>query len=89
MIYPRSGLTAPPTGVPGATVSRRLPGGGASVAKNAGATPMAESFKWLTIMRDRMGADFVHGITFYTGNEVVPFGDRLTALPIEVLWSLH
>lgn len=55
----------------------------------AGATPTAESFKWLTIMRDRVGTDFVHGIMFYTGNEVVPFGDRLTALPIEVLWSLH
>jgi hypothetical protein len=53
----------------------------------AGASPTAESFRWLIVMRDRMGPDFVHGIVFHTGNSVVPFGDRLTALPIEFLWN--
>ncbi|MFQ5743360.1 MAG: ATP-binding protein [Acidobacteriota bacterium] len=55
----------------------------------AGASATAEWFKWLAVMRDRAGPDFVHGIAFYAGDNVVPFGDRLTALPIEVLWSLH
>ncbi len=59
------------------------------VEVKAGRSPTAEWFKWLAIMRDRTGPDFVHGIAFYTGNDVVPFGDRLTALPIAALWSPH
>lgn len=54
----------------------------------AGATPHASWFKWLGVMRDRVGVDFMHGIALYAGGNVVPFGDRLTAAPIDVLWKL-
>jgi hypothetical protein len=44
----------------------------------------ARSLAW---MRDRLGADFVQGVVLYTGEEVLPLGDRLTALPLSALWS--
>lgn len=53
----------------------------------AGATAQASWFKWLRVMRNRLGVDFVHGIALYTGGNVAPFGDRLTAVPIDTLWT--
>ncbi len=31
--------------------------------------------------------DFVTGIVFFTGDRPLPFGDRLLALPISLLWN--
>lgn len=47
-------------------------------------------FASLALLRDRLdevGGDFVHGVVLYTGTQVLPFGDRLTALPVSALWS--
>lgn len=45
-----------------------------------------DAFKWLARLRDRVGTDFVHGFVLYAGADALPFGDRLTALPIAALW---
>lgn len=45
-----------------------------------------QDFRGLTLLRDRIGAGFVNGIVFYTGSEILSFGDRLTALPMSLLW---
>jgi len=54
----------------------------------AGQTPRRDWFRWLTPMRDALGARFVAGIALYTGTQVLPFGDRLAAAPISALWEL-
>lgn len=46
-----------------------------------------DDFRGLIALRDAIGADFVHGYVFYTGRRALPFGDRLTALPISRLWE--
>ena len=44
------------------------------------------AFRWLAELRDRLGDRFVQGVVLYTGARSLPFGDRLTAQPLEVLW---
>jgi hypothetical protein len=39
------------------------------------------------MLRDRLGDDFVAGVVFFTGEQPLPFGDRLMALPISLLWG--
>lgn len=56
----------------------------------AGATVRSEDFRHLATMRDRVGGDFVVGIVLFTGERPLPFGERLMALPISLLWGgLH
>ena len=46
-------------------------------------------FKHLRLLRDRLddvGQPFVMGAVIYLGDKVLPFGDRLTALPMCHLW---
>jgi predicted AAA+ superfamily ATPase len=46
-------------------------------------------FKHLALLRERLdqvGQPFVTGVLIYLGNKVLPFGDRLTALPLCHLW---
>ncbi len=50
-------------------------------------TAKPEWFRWLARMRDSLGDKFVAGITLYAGNAVLPFGDRLLALPISAIWE--
>ncbi len=44
----------------------------------------ARTLAW---MRDRLGSDFIQGVVLYTGEEVLPLGDRITALPLAALWT--
>ncbi|MDN5860327.1 MAG: ATP-binding protein, partial [Pseudonocardia sp.] len=57
------------------------------VEVKAGSTVRSEDFRHLALMRDRTGSDFVTGVVFFTGDRPLPFGDRLLALPISLLWS--
>ncbi len=52
---------------------------GQSVAK--------DDFRWLELMRDRLGTQFVHGAVLYTGNRRLRFGNRLSALPVATVWQ--
>ena len=53
----------------------------------AGQTPRREWFRWLATMRDALGDQFVAGVALYSGDEVLPFGDRLLAVPTAALWE--
>jgi len=53
----------------------------------AGETPKREWFRWLGQMRDALGDRFVVGVALYGGKSVLPFGDRLLAVPISALWE--
>jgi uncharacterized protein len=44
-------------------------------------------FRWLERMRDGLGDSFVVGVVLYGGEHVLPFGDRLMAVPISALWE--
>jgi predicted AAA+ superfamily ATPase len=51
-------------------------------------TVTANEFKNLKILAEIAGKNFHRGIVLYTGSTVVPFGERLHAVPIQGLWNL-
>lgn len=57
------------------------------VEVKAAATIGADDFRGLRHLRDRLGEAFVSGVVLYTGAGTVPFGDRLTAVPVQGLWA--
>jgi uncharacterized protein len=44
-------------------------------------------FRGLKTLADAAGRDFHRGILLYTGEQVVPFGPRLHAVPVRALWD--
>jgi uncharacterized protein len=46
----------------------------------------ASDFRWMAYLRDRLGGRFIHGAVLHLGDRPLPFGDRLTALPVSALW---
>lgn len=50
------------------------------------ASPSPRDFSGLHVLREHLGEKFVRGILIYTGAEIVPFGDRLHAVPVSTLW---
>jgi predicted AAA+ superfamily ATPase len=53
----------------------------------AGATVRAEDFNGLRHLA-RVSDRFVAGYVLYTGQQTLPFGDRIRALPMDALWRL-
>lgn len=47
----------------------------------------ARDTRHLEYLRDRLGSDFVHGFVVYLGSQPLSLGDRMTALPLPLLWS--
>ena len=58
------------------------------LAVKSGQTAKPEWFRWLAQMRDAVGDKFKVGVALYAGEQVLPFGDRLLAVPISSLWEL-
>lgn len=58
----------------------------AGVEVKAGATVRPRDFKGLLHLRERIGERLIAGVVLYTGEQALPFGDRLWALPINTLW---
>lgn len=59
----------------------------AGVKVKASSTVRASDFKGLNFLPARLEDRFTHGVVLYTGDKALPFGDRLTALPIQALWT--
>jgi predicted AAA+ superfamily ATPase len=57
------------------------------VEVKASATVVAADFAGLRKLAKAAGDDFKIGILLYDGDEVLPFGDRLWAAPVSVLWA--
>lgn len=53
----------------------------------ADAAPDRDAARHLVWMRDRLGDRFVRGIVFHTGPSAFKLADRISALPICMLWS--
>ncbi len=59
----------------------------AGVEVKSAATVRARDFAGLRYLRDRLGARFKAGVVLYPGERTLPFGDRLTAVPLCGLWA--
>jgi hypothetical protein len=54
----------------------------------AGTTVTADDFKGLRALAVDAGKRWVRGIVLYCGSELLPFGDKLVAMPVSALWRL-
>jgi hypothetical protein len=61
----------------------------AGIEVKAAAMVQPADFRHLARLRDRLdetGGRFVRGVVLHTGDQVLPFGDRLIALPLAAVW---
>lgn len=58
------------------------------VEVKAGATIRSEDLAGLRNLANHIGDRFVAGIVLYTGQQALPFGDKLRAVPLDALWRL-
>ena len=59
----------------------------AGVEVKAAATVGASDLRGLRALADRIGSRFAGGVILYTGDTVVPVGERLAVWPVEALWA--
>lgn len=57
----------------------------AGIEVKASATVRKEDFKGLNKLRDTCGKHFAAGVVLYDGESILPFGDRLFAIPISTM----
>ncbi len=56
------------------------------VEVKATSTPRSEDFRGLRLLEDRLGDRFAYGVVLCLAPEANPFGPKLAALPLDVLW---
>jgi uncharacterized protein len=59
----------------------------AAVEVKAKASLRSSDWKWLTALRDARSDRFKSGIVIYSGEQTIPLGDRLWAVPYAGLWT--
>lgn len=59
----------------------------AAIEVNARATLGPRDWKWLAALRQARGERFKAGIVIYAGEQTIPLGDRLWAVPYAGLWA--
>ena len=59
----------------------------AGIEVKAGATVRPADFRGLRKLAQVAGKRFSHGVVLYDGETVLPFGDRLVAVPLRALWE--
>jgi predicted AAA+ superfamily ATPase len=47
----------------------------------------AGDFKGMQVLQEIAKDDFICGVVLYCGNDIVPFGEKLFAVPISSIWS--
>ena len=67
-------------------VIQRSPLATAGVEVKASGTVVNADFKGLRKLQDALGEKFAGGALLYTGDRVMPFGDKLHAVPLGFLW---
>jgi hypothetical protein len=74
----------------GAEVDIVLEGAGrkiAGVEVKLSGTVVAKDFRGLKKMREAVGDRFTTGVVLYDGEDTIPFGDGLAAVPLSRLWT--
>ncbi len=59
----------------------------AAVEIKSSASVSSGDFRGIRALSDLVGKRFVRGVVLYTGDQTVPFGDKLFAVPLHALWS--
>lgn len=59
------------------------------VEVKAGATVRTEDLRGLRQLAGALGDRFVAGYVLYTGQQTLPFGDNIRAVPLDALWQLR
>jgi predicted AAA+ superfamily ATPase len=59
----------------------------AAIEVKAKASLRSTDWKWLAALRDARGDRFKSGIVVYSGEQTIPLGDRLWAVPYAGLWA--
>jgi predicted AAA+ superfamily ATPase len=67
-------------------ILERADGSVAAIEVKAGATVGAADFSGLSALRDQLGKRFSAGIVLYSGDQFVPFGDKLSLVSLPALW---
>ena len=67
-------------------VLERRSGEVAGIEVKSAATVTSADFAGLRALATASREKFVRGIVLYTGEDVIPFGPRLHAMPIDALW---
>jgi predicted AAA+ superfamily ATPase len=57
----------------------------AGIEIKASATVTKDDFKGLNKLKEYCGDSFAAGVVFYDGENILSFGDRLSAIPISLL----
>jgi predicted AAA+ superfamily ATPase len=58
------------------------------VEVKAGATVRTEDLSGLRNLANALGERFIAGYVLYTGQQTLPFGDKIRAVPLDALWRL-
>lgn len=58
------------------------------VEVKAGSTIRSEDLAGLRNLASRLGERLVAGLVLYTGQQTLPYGDKLRAVPLDALWRL-
>lgn len=58
-----------------------------AIEVKSGTTVKSEDFKHLQFLKSETGNKFVKGIVLYDGDDIIPFEDKLCAMPISSLWN--
>lgn len=61
----------------------------AAVEVKLAASVASHDIKGLASLRDALGDHFVRGVIMYTGQNIMPMGDRIYAVPVEVMSSVN
>ncbi|MDP9792099.1 putative AAA+ superfamily ATPase [Catenuloplanes nepalensis] len=54
----------------------------------AGANVRTEDLRGLRLLADTVGDQFIAGYVLYTGQQTLPFGDKIRAVPLDALWRV-
>jgi hypothetical protein len=68
-------------------IVERPSGGIVGIEVKASATVRARDFRGLVHMRERVGTRLVAGVVLYAGEQTLPFGEGMWALPLSALWE--
>ncbi|MGH3722327.1 MAG: DUF4143 domain-containing protein [Pseudonocardiaceae bacterium] len=68
-------------------VLERVSGEIVAVEVKAAETVRSEDFRGIQHVRRRLGDQLLAGFVLYAGQQALPFGERLCALPISALWT--
>lgn len=58
-----------------------------AIEVKSGQNVSLSDFKHIKLLQEKMGKKFIKGFVVYTGNQIIPFGDDIFAIPINLLWQ--